>query len=358
MKPTQVDSAGYFPIEKRGERFALITPSGEPFFSLGMNHIDPATLRYPENIDIWRDRYGGSQARWLKESVAPNLEEWGFNTVGWTQEVTVRSHDHSRSFSREQYEHIGLPYCHLIPFTESHQWDQFSRHYNFMSSEWEEWCDYVARAHVAEMSDDPSLIGYFYSDCPTWVHTRPVNEWRGPLFDPEKLESESGRNELFELASRYYKTTHDAIRRYDKHHLILGDRYEANDPIPMEVVDAAMPYIDVMSFQDFKEPVEHLSYWHRTTGKPVLLADAARIKWDTAPGEVTLNDGRWYSKVMSGLRDNPGCVGFHLCGAYQRNRARRYGLLDEREIPDEVNVPLIARANAEVARWIEGFSGS
>ena len=47
------------------------------------------------------------------------------------------------------------------------------------------------------------------------------------MFDPARLESEAGRTELFKLAERYYRVTHDAIRRYDPHHLILGDRYEA-----------------------------------------------------------------------------------------------------------------------------------
>jgi len=317
-----------------------------------MNHIDPATMRYPENLDIWREKYGGSFDRWITESVAPDLRSWGFNTVGWTQEVSIRNFDHSQPFTLDQYRLLEMPYCHLIPFTESHQWDQFSRHYDFFSSAWEDWCDYVARAHVADKSDDPNLIGYFYSDCPTWVHTRPVNEWRGPIFDPEKLESESGRRELSKHANQYYKTTHDAIRRYDGHHLILGDRYEATEPVPMEIVNAALPFIDVMSFQDFKEPVTHLEEWHSRTGKPVLLADAAKIKWDTVAGEATYNDGRWYSEVMAGLRRNPGCIGFHLCGAYQRNRERRYGMIDEREMPDEKNVSLITQANDETSHWI------
>ena len=61
------------------------------------------------------------------------------------------------------------------------------------------------------------------------MHTRPDNAWRGPIFDPERLKSEAGRKELTRLARANYPTTHDAIRRYDPHHLILGDRYEANE---------------------------------------------------------------------------------------------------------------------------------
>ena len=107
--------------------------------------------------------------------------------------------------------------------------------------------------------------------------SRPApNAWRGPMFDPERLSSKAGQSELFEMATRYYRVTHDAIRRYDPHHLILGDRYEANAPLPMEIVQAADPYVDVLSFQDFATPVEHLLEWHAATGKAVLWADGSR----------------------------------------------------------------------------------
>ena len=347
---TQSEPAGFFTLGQRDGHWWLITPDGESFFTIGLNHIDPATLRYPENIRIWREKYGGSTLRWIEESVAPNLKRWGFNSVGWVQEVSVRNWAHSRSFTLDEYRALDMPYCHLLPFIESHQWEQHTRHFDFGSSGWEEWCDYVARAHCAELSEERNLIGYFYSDCPTWIHERPGNEWRGPIFDPERLKTEAGRNELTALARQYYETTHDAIRRYDKHHLILGDRYEANHPIADEVVDAALPYVDVLSFQDFRHPLSHLPEWHTKTGKPVLLADAAKMKWNTEPGEFTRNEGGWYAEILAGLYENPGCIGFHLCGAYQRNRARRYGLLDEQENPDAENVALIRAANQKLAR--------
>ncbi len=347
---TQLEPEGFFTLGQRQGHWWFVDPAGKPFFSIGLNHFDPASLRYPENIDIWREKYGGSTIRWIRESVAPNLKAWGFNTVGWVQEVSVREWRHSRSFTVDEYRALEMPYCHLLPFMESHQWEKHTVHYDFRSADWQEWCDYLARSHCAELADDPNLIGYFYSDCPTWIHERPLNEWRGPIFDPERLESEAGRRELTELAYHYYKTTHDAIRRYDRHHLILGDRYEANAPIALQVIQAASLFVDVLSFQDFRDPVKHLDEWHRKTGKPVLLADAARIRWQTAPGEFTPNDGAWYAETLAELFENPGCVGFHLCGAYQRNKARRYGLLDEMENPDTEQVEMMTVANRRIDR--------
>jgi len=348
VRTTQIDVEGHFSPGQVDGHWWLIDPKGNPFFTVGLNHIDPASLRYPENIHIWREKYEGSSLKWIQESVVPNLRKWKFNTVGWVQEVTVRKWRHSRPFTVDEYKALGMPYCHLLPFMESHQWEKHTTHFDFFSDDWVEWCDYVARSHCSELSNDPNLIGYFYSDCPTWTHDRPENRWRGPIFDPKKLESEAGREELKALAHQYYKTTHDAIRRYDKSHLILGDRYEANAHIAMPLIEAAMPFIDVLSFQDFRDPLKHLDYWHRETGMPVLLADAA----GNIPGDDDFrrNDGEWYSKVLDGLYQNPGCIGFHLCGAYQRNKARRRGLLDEFEMPDRENVNLITAANEKIER--------
>lgn len=352
---TQVEPDGFFTLERRQDRWWLITPQGERFFSIGLNHIDPASLRYSANIHIWREAYGGSATRWIRESVVPNLKQWGFNTVGWVQEVTVRRWRHSRGFTVDEYRALEMPFCHLLPFIESHQWEQHTRHFDFRSQQWEEWTDYVARSHCAALSEDRDLIGYFYSDCPTWVHDRPDNEWRGPIFDPDRLKTPAGRRELADLAGQYYKTTHDAIRRHDPHHLILGDRYEANAPLPLEIVEAALPHVDVLSFQDFRDPIPHLDEWYRTTDKPVLLADAAGLLPAGEDGFVP-NNGEWYAHVLAGLFRNPGCVGFHLCGAYQRNKARRRGLLDELERPDQANIKLMQAAIEEVVRQIDSES--
>lgn len=348
-KTTQLGADGFFTLGKRKDHWWLITPEGKPFFTMGLNHIDPAGLRYPENIDIWQEKYSGSTLKWIEESVTPNLKAWGFNTVGWVQEVTVPKWQHSRAFTVDEYRALDMPYCHLLPFMESHQWEKHTVHYDFRSKDWQEWCDYVARSHCAELSGDPNLIGYFYSDCPTWVHQRPHNEWRGPIFDPERLKTPAGRKELTELARAYYKTTHDAIRRYDKNHLILGDRYEANAPIPMEVVNAALPFVDVLSFQDFRDPIKHLDAWYKKTGKPVLLADAAGVG-GKSDGFYKPNNGKWYAETLESLFENPGCIGFHLCGAYQRNKARRRGLLDERENPDQAQIALMTAANKKITK--------
>ncbi|MBN2451654.1 MAG: agarase, partial [Lentisphaeria bacterium] len=183
-------------------------------------------------------------------------------------------------------------------------------------------------------------------DCPTWAHAPKWNP-KGPWFDPESLKTEAGRRELQRTAEQYYRVTHDAIRRYDANHLILGERYEAKALLPEGVLLAAAPTIDVLSFQYFA-PAEAIApdfeRWHALTGKPVLLADAC----------MPQRQPEAYGSMIRGLRDLPCCVGWHVCGAYLANRVRKHGFRDERNRTVEPLVSTVARANRETERWVHG----
>ena len=65
-----------------------------------------------------------------------------------------------------------------------------------------------------------------------------------------------------------------------------------------------------MAHRDFRDPVVHLDAWHRKTGKPVLLADAAGLRNPAPPGGFVPNDGEWYAEgliyLCTRLRYNDG----------------------------------------------------
>ena len=73
-----------------------------------------------------------------------------------------------------------------------------------------------------------------------------------------------------------------------------------------------------------------------------------------AEGHALVDGGR-YAEQVAGLRENPGCVGAHLCGAFMRNRQRRVGLLDEEENEDLEATTKIAACNSETEEWVAGL---
>jgi hypothetical protein len=350
----------FFSIAQKNGRWWLVTPQGDYIFSIGLNHIDPASLRYLSSNSIWEEKYGNSMKEWLPK-VKADLSDWGFNCLGWDQEVVIiqpKMHRHSRSFTFEEYQWLDMPYFHLLPFIESHQWEWETRLPDIKSEAFAEWCDYVARDRCARFRDDPKLVGYFFTDCPAWIHSSEGNSWKAPIFDPEMEKSESGRKEIFDTATIYYKTIVEAIRRFDPNHLICGDRYEANAPISEEVLKAALPYVDIFSFQCFGTVgniYQKLSYWASYLKKPILLADSMINKegahgWP--PQHDRTQDEEAYGEIMHALRKIPECLGFHLCGAYIKNNARRYGLLDlhDREEPTTQG---IKQVNLEQIEWVK-----
>jgi hypothetical protein len=102
--------------------------------------------------------------------------------------------------------------------------------------------------------------------------------------------------------------------------------------------------------------------WAGFADKPVLLADAAG--WTCKNGDrgwppkaEREHDAGHYRQVIDALWDIPQCVGYHLCGAYIRNNARRYGFRDRTnaEIPETVDG--IRAVNLEFQERIEFTEG-
>jgi hypothetical protein len=135
----------------------------------------------------------------------------------------------------------------------------------------------------------------------------------------------------------------------------LGDRYDANAAIADEVIEAAKPFVDVLSFQHFGKPEathEALAGWHEKAGKPVLAADTAGEVANLKEGG-SRHVGASYAEKLRLLRELTGCVGLHLCGAYLRNRCRKRGLRDEQERPDSEAIAAITQANRESVKWVK-----
>jgi len=129
------EATGFFRIEEIDGRWWFITPDGHGFLSLAVNHIDSACLKYPDNVHVWNDRYGDERS-FCENGVRYDLKDWGFNTVGWSQEVHVRQRTHTPPWRHDQYRWVGMPYCHAIPFTEIEMWNRHPRFPDVFTEEW------------------------------------------------------------------------------------------------------------------------------------------------------------------------------------------------------------------------------
>ena len=339
-KEIKSEATGFFRVEKIGSRWWFITPEGHVFISTGVNHMTSTALKYPDNIHIWKERYGGSQERWICDGVVKDLRSWGFNTIGWTQEIAAKNMAHTPSWSSQEHRWAEIPHCHLIPFADIAMYDRHPVFPDVFSPQFEEYCDYLAREYCVDMGDDPYLIGYFYSDMPAWIGGRHGRYWAED-FD---LATPDGQAALGEIAERYYKVIHDSIRRYDPNHLLMGDRYDADGGISDIVLEKAAPTIDVLSVQyytRFEYMESDLDRWYDMLGKPIFLADSAFLAptelLKVGPGaKVYVPDqgerGKAYQDFATRAYSKPQIIGWHWC-AYIENRTRKSGLKNYKDEP-------------------------
>lgn len=81
------DATGFFRLEKRN-RWWFVTPEGNAFLSLGMNHVHPGWLNQAYNAEHWLKAFGAERAhdpRWragLRAKVIADLNAFGYNTLG------------------------------------------------------------------------------------------------------------------------------------------------------------------------------------------------------------------------------------------------------------------------------------
>ncbi len=350
-----------FSVQKT-DRWRLKTAAGEPFLSIGIVHADDTNLRYPHNAAVFKQRYGGSRRRWVREGLVPELRSWGFTTVGWTSEVVTGSSlalvegpvdlQHSEGPGAAELAGTGMPYTLSLRVAEIEHWNGHPAYRDPRDPAFAQWCDHLARTVCRPQ--DPDLLGYFLVDVPCW-HPHPT----GAGFPA---------SELPRIAEAYYRVAAEAIRRHDPHHLILGDRYGSRAGVPDAVLDAAAPYIDVLSVQTFpgsgtdpalvQAACDRVEGWHERTGRPVLIADTGN--WcpttmsphRTGSARDQAERGAGYTALAEAFAARPWCLGWHWC-SWLENPHRGFGLKDPWDEPYRDLTEQVAATNRRLTEQFQ-----
>ena len=205
-------ATGFFRTERRDGRWWLVTPEGNPFFSIGMDTVAPGGATYIEGRGfMFRDlpavdgelaghwseqddrrgllvqrgrafdhghafdfftanlerKFGADwRARWREES-ATRLEAWGFNTIGnWSDPDLWAMH--------------RLPYT--VPLSPEGKYAKISSGEDWwgpmadpFDPRFAEAADKMARNAAARFRGDPYLLGYFVDNELPWGRESPGN---------------------------------------------------------------------------------------------------------------------------------------------------------------------------------------
>ncbi len=341
-------STDYFTVDRRLNRWWIIAPDDRPTFLLGLNHIDPTTIRQAGDGRLWQQRYGGKIDRWLQECVRVNLRDWQFNAIGQTAEF-VKLGDSTRHFagglSLSQTRSLRMPFCWQIPWDSPNRSTGESPPSDCRSKAFALWCDRIAREHCQRLVGERYLIGYWYRNRPQWAS-----------------DANTGDPHAIEQAIAFYRTTTEALRRYDPHHLILGDVLPSSVRLSDRLAKVIASQVDVLSLagnQSSEALVQDIKRLSQSTDGPILIADHGIDR--------TPNDGHWpptksryldpsgYASTLHRLTETSQTVGYFLCGSFLRSPVLRRGLLDENERPDSIAIDRIQRTNAVVDEWVRAL---
>lgn len=349
-------ATGFFRLEKTDNRWWLVDPEGNGFITIGLNHADETNLKYPHNFDIWKSKYG-SRENWIREGVVKDLKDWGFNTIGWTQELISSDQRHSREWPVSDYETANMPFCIHLNIAEIEDWNRYPLFQEVFSEEFDSYCEYTARKICTYYTENKNLIGYFLVDSPAWVRHESGKDF------PAWARHESGKDcnvlaglserarntKLYDISHKYYDTITKYIRKYDPNHLILGDRYNGNRGIPQTVLCGMKYYVDVLSVNYIPENtgeankkfIEQLSEWQSYTEKPVIIADMAnwcptKLNPDKNKAGIETQTDRAdeYISTINSFIKEPWFLGWHWSG-YVENTARGWGIKDPWDKPYE-----------------------
>jgi hypothetical protein len=123
------------------------------------------------------------------------------------------------------------------------------------------------------------------------------------------------------IAKQLYAKAYAFLRKYDKNHLVFGDRYHEID-MPDMVVREALPYIDAIAIQPTSREF-NLAFFdkiYEEYGKPIYIADHVS-SFATENHPVTMGQAAkdaesyvaYYERYVTAALSRPYMVGYNKC---------------------------------------------
>lgn len=331
-------ATGFFYTKQSDGGWVFVDPEGCHYFSMGVCSTSPYD-DVADHKEAFAKTFSDS-TDWAKKTHALLVDNLRFNSLGcWSDWKTFKkartnapyvlrwnllaSYAKKKSVTYEEYGHTGFKDDVLPVFDK-----EFVKH-----------CDEVCK-EMSATREDPWLIGHFSDNelpfaskgiLKRFLKAPPKDESHiaAVLFVKKNGIKEDAISDAHDIEftrlvlQTYYKTVHDAIRKHDPNHLILGSRLHGKASNQDVCYTASGPFVDVVS----------INYYHRWTPlqdelnrraalarKPILItefyakSDETGLNNSKGAGFTvpTQKDrGRFYENFTIGLLKNRNVVGWH-----------------------------------------------
>jgi len=412
------EADGYFSVAMKDGVWWFQSPEDRKFVSLGINHIEPVLITSKNNRKKFEEKYGddltdffgrpdpyGKAAhRWLMDSIRL-IRSWGFNTLGvhnpipqhrmpYVAKFRPVSIDgwagHRRTwvdpFDPDVEKEIDLKaaeWCSEngddgnilgISFNDMtiwrsvsgviHPWVRFVMGLDAQAPGKRKWLDTLKRNYPAA-SDAAGAYGI---NVASWEEMLENTEWPEPVSVSSVLRDEE--DFLPVIADRWYGLISSAVRKYDKSHLVFGDKLEGSRDLPLWLDEIAGRYFDVIYIQWYAyahEQIPRLQRLYEVSHKPVLMGDSSFSCPDKnlpRPKGVHVKSreqvGMAYHDYLRRIMNEPYVTGWHHCGfiegspdlkKYHPYYAVQSGFLRPDGRPYKNTISWVKKANSRAGAW-------
>lgn len=286
-----LNTSGFFTTQFKNGRWYLVTPEGNPFFSLGINGVRRKSFRGTADVTrvegreaifehlprynecpecFFRDSTYFSHYTWNIKQKYEDYNQWkehtinrmstiGFNTVGnWSDTL----------FFNEP----AIPYTFTLDTRDASKFTAFGNLPDVFHPHWAHHVDSVF-AGIQHYSNDPYLLGYFVDNEMSWRDIPKIDSMS--YTGKELLDTPGDEAKMERYAERYFSVISAALRKYDPNHLYLGCRFTRNFDKMEGVARKVGKYADVLSVNVYSAyPFrEEMDLWYDAAQKPILIGE-------------------------------------------------------------------------------------
>lgn len=367
---------GFYNLTNQQDKWWLVNPEGKPFYSLGINNIQPEDSSAKKGAKRYSAYERGESLLGWSKTTLNMVKQMGYNTVG--------------SWSTEYLRHKGFAHVELI----GDNWFEGKKLYDIFTTGFDSKLKDIVDNLCAPNKNDPDLLGYFIGNDLAWYGDFPwYNGHESYLFDiyfnlpskaPGKVRTMKFLNDYFRtvdnvnkvwplkvesieditnitidlnrvseinklrlafvdmLSGTYYKKVTEAIRKSDPNHLVFSDRLANSVPEP--VLRNAGKYCDAIAVNYYRKKegldIPFLSALYAIARKPVLIAEFTFNADDNTSGLGNMNGPFMHVKDQKARADSykaytlsfsglPFIIGSHWFQFFDDPQGGRYFDLQE-----------------------------
>ncbi len=432
----RIKASGFYRVEKVDGVWWLVDPDGLLTWSIGVQSIGNILWENPALSKIVEEKYGGNQSFYMEDQI-PRLREWNFTTSGsWSGPAFYELNNRLIKKGEKPF-----PSFHFIGFTTVGDQEFTVRNRDGMVNDfgehamvdpfnpkWRRQAENKVKELTSMYQGIPWLVGYFVDN---EINMRNLTRYLHSVYCKQELVqflqsqyknnikrlnkkwsnenqkyqfgdfNEIGENipdqdpspnaeadlKLFvrHLMETYINFTVDIIRKYDKDHLILSNRFALGTKERGQ--EEIGGFVDLFDKYDIictnlyaesggsytPEQMALLQYLYDNAKRPLLIgefsfhANESNVpldRWGNKTVSTMKERGEAYNRTLMSWAYLPYMVGAHFYkwgngyGPVGRYRGRNAGIINDQNEPYQPFVDMMSRTNYNVLHSVRKAGGT